>query len=97
MERLVDDPSNDMMLEHNIHDNFDKLKVYLEQTVTEESARRAKIDRNGYRLLSHRFDAVTMIYNKIFRVVYILQKKKYALSPKKSGWKFERTKVYDEI
>ncbi|KAG1820830.1 uncharacterized protein BJ212DRAFT_1297333 [Suillus subaureus] len=67
MERLVDDLSNDMMLEHNIHDNFDKLKVYFEQTellqwrttslvvpVTEESARRAKIDRNGYCLLFKR-------------------------------------------
>lgn len=32
MEWLVDDPSNGMMLEWNIHDNFDKLKVYLEQT-----------------------------------------------------------------
>lgn len=33
MERLADDPFNDMMLEHNIHDHFDKLKVYLTQTV----------------------------------------------------------------
>jgi hypothetical protein len=33
MERLVDDPFNDMMLEYNIHDHFDKLKVYLTQTV----------------------------------------------------------------
>jgi hypothetical protein len=30
MERLVDDRSKSMMLEHNIHDIFDKLKVYLE-------------------------------------------------------------------
>ncbi|KAG1804559.1 hypothetical protein EV424DRAFT_1351260 [Suillus variegatus] len=35
MEWLVDDPSNGMMLEWNIHDNFDKLKVYLEQTEQE--------------------------------------------------------------
>ncbi|KAG1795993.1 uncharacterized protein HD556DRAFT_1471324 [Suillus plorans] len=35
MERLVDDPSNGMMLEWNTHDNFDKLKVYLEQTERE--------------------------------------------------------------
>ncbi|KAG2126914.1 hypothetical protein DEU56DRAFT_821391 [Suillus clintonianus] len=32
MERLVDDPSNGMMLEGNIHHNFDNLKIYLEQT-----------------------------------------------------------------
>ncbi|KAG1894687.1 uncharacterized protein F5891DRAFT_1061703 [Suillus fuscotomentosus] len=35
MERLVDDPSNGMMLERNIYDHFDKLKVYLEQTERE--------------------------------------------------------------
>jgi hypothetical protein len=32
MERLVDDRFKGMMLEHNIHDIFDKLKVYLELT-----------------------------------------------------------------
>lgn len=32
MERLVDDPSNGMMLQYDIYDMFDKLKVYLEQT-----------------------------------------------------------------
>jgi hypothetical protein len=32
MERLVDDPSNGMMLQRDIHDIFDKLKVYLEPT-----------------------------------------------------------------
>ncbi|KAG1887165.1 hypothetical protein F4604DRAFT_1235933 [Suillus subluteus] len=32
MERLVDDPSNGMMLHHAVHHVFDKLKVYLEQT-----------------------------------------------------------------
>jgi HNH endonuclease len=31
MERLVDDPSNGIMLEPNVHTVFDKLKVYLEQ------------------------------------------------------------------
>ncbi|KAG2367586.1 hypothetical protein BDR07DRAFT_1393000 [Suillus spraguei] len=35
MERLVDDPSNGMMLQHDIHDIFDKLKVYLEPTERE--------------------------------------------------------------
>ncbi|KAG1779931.1 hypothetical protein EV702DRAFT_1083256 [Suillus placidus] len=35
MERLVDDPSNGMMLAHDIHNVFDKLKVYLEQTERE--------------------------------------------------------------
>ncbi|KAG2346359.1 hypothetical protein BDR05DRAFT_959207 [Suillus weaverae] len=35
MERLLDDPSNGMMLAHDIHDVFDKLKVYLEQTERE--------------------------------------------------------------
>ncbi|KAG1727218.1 hypothetical protein EDB19DRAFT_1914304 [Suillus lakei] len=35
MERLVDDPSNGMMLQRDIHDNFDKLKIYLEQTERE--------------------------------------------------------------
>ncbi|KAG2139217.1 hypothetical protein DEU56DRAFT_800175 [Suillus clintonianus] len=35
MERLVDDPSNGMMLQHDIHDIFDKLKIYLEQTEQE--------------------------------------------------------------
>ncbi|KAG2116174.1 hypothetical protein DEU56DRAFT_840481 [Suillus clintonianus] len=35
MERLADDPSNAMMLQHDIHDIFDKLKVYLEQTERE--------------------------------------------------------------
>ncbi|KAG2336789.1 hypothetical protein BDR05DRAFT_953117, partial [Suillus weaverae] len=32
MEMLVDNPCNGMMLQHDIHDNFDKLKIYLEQT-----------------------------------------------------------------
>ncbi|KAG2124718.1 hypothetical protein BD769DRAFT_864590 [Suillus cothurnatus] len=32
MERLIYDPSNSMMLQRDIHDNFDKLKIYLEQT-----------------------------------------------------------------
>jgi hypothetical protein len=31
-ERLIDNPSNGMMLQRDIHDNFDKLKIYLEQT-----------------------------------------------------------------
>ncbi|KAG2097399.1 hypothetical protein BD769DRAFT_1394512 [Suillus cothurnatus] len=31
MERLVDNPSNCMMLQRDLHDNFDKLKIYLEQ------------------------------------------------------------------
>lgn len=35
MERLVDDPSNGMMLGRDIHDIFDKLKIYLEQTERE--------------------------------------------------------------
>ncbi|KAG2365722.1 hypothetical protein BDR07DRAFT_609938 [Suillus spraguei] len=35
MERIVDDPSNGMMLQHDIHDIFDKLKVYLEPTERE--------------------------------------------------------------
>ncbi|KAG2355586.1 hypothetical protein BDR07DRAFT_1381420 [Suillus spraguei] len=35
MERLVDNSSNGMMLEYNIHNIFDKLKVYLEQTERE--------------------------------------------------------------
>jgi hypothetical protein len=35
MERLVDDPSNGMMLQRDIHDIFDKLKVYLEPTERE--------------------------------------------------------------
>jgi siroheme synthase len=35
MERLIDDPSNGMMLQRDIHDNFDKLKIYLEQTERE--------------------------------------------------------------
>ncbi|KAG1748495.1 uncharacterized protein EDB91DRAFT_1114423 [Suillus paluster] len=35
MERLVDDPSNGMMLGRDIHNVFDKLKIYLEQTERE--------------------------------------------------------------
>ncbi|KAG1747795.1 uncharacterized protein EDB91DRAFT_1114873 [Suillus paluster] len=35
MERLVDDPSNGMMLQGDVHTVFDKLKVYLEQTERE--------------------------------------------------------------
>lgn len=35
MERLVDDPSNGIMLQGDIHNNFDKLKIYLEQTERE--------------------------------------------------------------
>ncbi|KAG1723537.1 uncharacterized protein EDB91DRAFT_1172556 [Suillus paluster] len=35
MERLVDDPSNGMMLKHHTHIVFDKLKVYLKQTERE--------------------------------------------------------------
>ena len=31
MERLVDDSSNGIMLEPNVHTVFDKLKVYLER------------------------------------------------------------------
>ncbi|KAG1720571.1 uncharacterized protein EDB91DRAFT_1280582 [Suillus paluster] len=36
MERLVDDPSNSMMLEPYAHTVFDKLKVYLEQMERED-------------------------------------------------------------
>jgi hypothetical protein len=30
METLVDDPSNGMMLQHDVHVSFDKLKIFLE-------------------------------------------------------------------
>ena len=30
MERLIDDPSNGMMLEPNLHNAYDKLKIFLE-------------------------------------------------------------------